>query len=83
MPSSKACAPSERGEFLKAEGNELHQKGNFQAAYQKYTQAIKEDPKNAIYYANRAASSLALKQYVLACIFSALSLVHAGPMLTM
>ena len=53
---------SQRGEFLKSEGNTLYQKGHYQAAYRKYTEAIKEDSINAIYYANRAACSLGLKE---------------------
>ncbi|KAF9524086.1 hypothetical protein CPB83DRAFT_839228 [Crepidotus variabilis] len=51
-----------RGEALKNEGNNLHQQGKYRAAYIKYSEAIKEEPKNAVYYANRAASSLALKE---------------------
>lgn len=53
---------NQKAEHLKAQGNELHQKGQYQAAYRKYTAAINEDGGNAVYYANRAASSLALKQ---------------------
>jgi tetratricopeptide (TPR) repeat protein len=56
--------PHQRAEYLKNEGNTLHKQGKFQAAYRKYSEAIKEDPQNAIYYANRAACSLALKEYV-------------------
>ncbi len=56
--------PHQRAVYLKNEGNTLHQQGKFQAAYRKYSEAIKEDPQNAIYYANRAACSLALKEYV-------------------
>jgi len=58
----KAKETIQNAERLKAQGNELHQKGQYQAAYRKYTAAINEDPENAIYYANRAASSLASKQ---------------------
>ncbi len=53
---------SQRGEFLKNEGNNLYQTGQYRAAYRKYTEAIKEDSNNAIYYANRAACSLGLKE---------------------
>lgn len=59
MPT-QPCNPN--AELLKSEGNELYQKGQFQAAQRKFTDAIKEDPTNAIYYANRAASGLALKE---------------------
>ncbi|KAF8958005.1 hypothetical protein BDZ97DRAFT_1906614 [Flammula alnicola] len=58
--STKSC--NQNAERFKAQGNEFHQKGQYQAAYRKYTDAIKEDPTNAIYYANRAASSLGLKE---------------------
>ncbi|KAJ7492236.1 hypothetical protein FB451DRAFT_522879 [Mycena latifolia] len=56
-------------ERLKAEGNAHHGQGNYQAAYQKYSEAIKEtplagDPILAILYANRAASCLAMKEYL-------------------
>jgi len=50
-------------ERLKVLGNKLHQNGEYQGAYAKYSEAIQKDSKNAILYANRAASSLALKKY--------------------
>lgn len=59
-PKSKSS--NSNAERLKAQGNEFHQKGQYQAAHRKYTEAIKEDPTNAIYYANRAASSLAMNE---------------------
>ena len=49
-------------ELLKAEGNALHTKGQYKQAYQKYTEAIALNGNNAVLYANRAASSLALKE---------------------
>ena len=49
-------------ERLKAQGNELHQKGRYQDAYMVYSDAIKQDPGNAVLYANRAAASLSLKE---------------------
>jgi len=55
---------NEHAEVLKKEGNDLHLKGQYKAAYRKYSEAIKIDSKNAIYYANRAASSLELKECV-------------------
>ena len=61
-PTARACALNQHAERLKAQGNDFHQKGQFKAAYRKYSEAIKEDPKNAVYYANRAASSLAMKE---------------------
>lgn len=49
-------------ERLKVLGNKLHQSGEYQGAYAKYSEAIQKDPKHAVLYANRAASSLALKK---------------------
>ncbi|KAJ7922818.1 hypothetical protein B0H13DRAFT_2655447 [Mycena leptocephala] len=54
-------------ESLKARANALHQQGSYQAAYEKYSEAIQENPNNkilAILYANRAASCLALHEYL-------------------
>ncbi|KAG6841567.1 hypothetical protein C0991_009602 [Blastosporella zonata] len=51
-------------ELLKTEGNALHVSGHFQEAYAKYSEAIKQDPKNPILWANRAASSLSMKKYL-------------------
>ncbi|KAK7063882.1 TPR-region domain-containing protein [Favolaschia claudopus] len=34
------------------------------AAYEKYSEAIKEDSKNAVLYANRAATSLSMKEFL-------------------
>ena len=55
---------NENAERLKAQGNALHVKGLYRAAYKKYSEAIKVDPMNAVYWANRAASGLAMKEYV-------------------
>lgn len=61
-----ASPPADHGvtnsELLKAEGNALHSEGQYKQAYQKYTEAIALDEDNAVLYANRAASSLALKE---------------------
>ena len=64
-------------EQLKAEGNALHLKGDHAAARSKYSEAIALDPENAILYANRAASYLALKQWVSPSPPSAVGLMHA------
>lgn len=45
-------------------GNAFHVKGNYEAAYFKYSEAIKEDDENAILYANRSMSSLCMKEYI-------------------
>lgn len=60
MPPKPCNSPN--AERLKTQGNEFYQKGQYQAAHQKYTEAIKEDASNAIYYGNRAASCLAMKE---------------------
>ncbi|KAJ7508704.1 TPR-like protein [Mycena galericulata] len=54
----------DRAQTLKLQGNAFHEKGEYQAAYDKYTEAIKEDPDNAVLYANRSASSLSMKEYL-------------------
>ncbi|KAI0756530.1 TPR-like protein [Daedaleopsis nitida] len=53
-----------QAEQLKAEGNAFHAAGNHAAARSKYTDAIKLDGDNAVLYANRAATYIALKQYL-------------------
>ncbi|OBZ78588.1 Small glutamine-rich tetratricopeptide repeat-containing protein beta [Grifola frondosa] len=62
-----SSTPSERkaqAEQLKAEGNRLHLRGDHTAAYEKYSKAIEVDGQNAVLYANRAAASLAMKDYL-------------------
>jgi Flp pilus assembly protein TadD len=54
---------NENAERLKTQGNALHVQGQYRAAYKKYSEAIKEDPTNAVLWANRAASGLAMKEY--------------------
>ncbi|KAJ7070653.1 hypothetical protein C8F01DRAFT_1107221 [Mycena amicta] len=49
---------------LKEAGNAFHQRGEYAQAYNKYTEAIAQDPNNAILYANRAASCLKMKNYL-------------------
>jgi hypothetical protein len=50
---------------LKAEGDAFFSQKLYTEAYTKYSDAIKIDNNNAILYANRAASSLLMDQYVL------------------
>ncbi|RDB28593.1 Serine/threonine-protein phosphatase 5 [Hypsizygus marmoreus] len=61
--STSTCSNA-NSERLKTLGNALHIKGQYKQAYQKYSEAIKADPKNAILWANRAASALAMKEYL-------------------
>ena len=49
---------------LKAEGNALFIKNKFKEAFDKYTEAVKYDDKNAILYSNRTACCLGLNRYV-------------------
>ena len=51
-----------RAEQLKADGNDLYVRGDHLAARSKYTQAIMLDGDNAVLYANRAATYIALQQ---------------------
>ncbi|RXW19116.1 hypothetical protein EST38_g6722 [Candolleomyces aberdarensis] len=51
-------------ERLKAEGNDLYSRGQYDAAKQKFTEAIEKRPDNAILYANRAAVYLAKYEYL-------------------
>ena len=53
---------SSLSEQLKAEGNTLYCERNFRGAYEKYTQALLHEDKNAILYSNRAACSLGLSK---------------------
>lgn len=62
MASSYPC--NKKAEQFKAEGNNFHKSGQYQAAYDKYSEAIKEDPKNAILWANRAVRAIAMKKYM-------------------
>ncbi|KAH0591282.1 hypothetical protein H2248_001372 [Termitomyces sp. 'cryptogamus'] len=55
---------SKIADILKAEGNALYHAGKYNEAYGKYSQAIKQDPYNAVLWANRAASAVAMKKYL-------------------
>ena len=52
---------------LKSDGNKLYTKKDFAGAYDKYTEAIAAGGENAILYANRAACSIGLKEWVYLC----------------
>ncbi|TCD68815.1 hypothetical protein EIP91_009682 [Steccherinum ochraceum] len=57
-------APESLAVKLKNEGNALFAKKDYQAAHHKYSLAIKEDEKNAVLYANRAACSQNLRKFL-------------------
>jgi len=52
-----------RAEALKMEGNGAHQAKEYEKAIKLYSQAIELDPANPIYYNNRAAAKIELKDY--------------------
>lgn len=58
----KAGAPTEESDKLKSEGNAFMGKKDYAAAIEKYTEALKIAPGNAIYLSNRAAAYSALGQ---------------------
>lgn len=51
---------------LKGEGNALLKQHKYAEAAEKYTEAIKLDPKNAVFYSNRAQVHISLEEYGLA-----------------
>lgn len=51
-----APAAREQAERLKNEGNELMKADRHREALAKYTRAIELDPRNAVYFCNRAAA---------------------------
>ncbi|XP_038621722.1 small glutamine-rich tetratricopeptide repeat-containing protein beta [Tachyglossus aculeatus] len=53
----------EKADQLKDEGNNHMKEENYGAAVDCYTQAIELDPKNAVYYCNRAAAQSKLNRY--------------------
>ena len=62
MTAEPLADPKLLAEYLKTEGNTFHTSGRYKEAYQKYSDAIAHDGENDVLYANRAASSLALKE---------------------
>jgi len=50
----------------KEKGNEAFKNGNIEEAIKRYAEAIKRDPKNEIYYSNRAAAYTKVGEYKLA-----------------
>ena len=67
MDDKEAAVPigateTAKAERLKALGNEAAGRGEHAEAHRLYSEAIKINPNNAIYYANRAAMLLAMKR---------------------
>ena len=56
---------SSQADLLKAEGNALFVKGDLEAAFAKYTEALGYDDRSAVLYSNRAACCLGLDR----CVF--------------
>jgi len=55
--------PLTEAERAKAKGNDEFQKKNFEAALTHYNKAIELDPKELIFYSNKAAALIELKKY--------------------
>ncbi|KAM9331466.1 small glutamine-rich tetratricopeptide repeat-containing protein beta [Gastrophryne carolinensis] len=53
---SSSSADIEKAEKLKDEGNNFMKDQNYESAVECYSQAVELDPKNAVYYCNRAAA---------------------------
>ncbi len=68
MPPEKANTAKKRNpvgaEKLKAQGNTLFAQRKWAGAHAKYSEAIEQDGTNAVYWANRAACNLEMKEYV-------------------
>ena len=52
-----------QADYLKNEGNKLFQSKRYKKSIGKYTSAIRLDPNNAVYHANRSAAYLELKKF--------------------
>ncbi|KAJ3516122.1 hypothetical protein NMY22_g14283 [Coprinellus aureogranulatus] len=60
----RGTAPPAAAERLKQVGNQLYQQKKYNEALDKYTDALEQDKRNAIIYANRAAVHLARKEHI-------------------
>eukprot|EP00020_Sapocribrum_chincoteaguense_P001986 CAMPEP_0170744690 /NCGR_PEP_ID=MMETSP0437-20130122/7910_1 /TAXON_ID=0 /ORGANISM="Sexangularia sp." /LENGTH=376 /DNA_ID=CAMNT_0011083391 /DNA_START=141 /DNA_END=1271 /DNA_ORIENTATION=+ len=56
-------AAKEQAEKKKVEGNNFMREGKHSAAAASYAEAIRLDPKNAVYFANRAAALMGMGEY--------------------
>ena len=59
----KAYLNPEEGLKAKTRGNEFFKQGNWPKAVHEYSEAIKRDPENAVYYGNRAAAYTKLMEF--------------------
>ncbi|KAJ0410880.1 hypothetical protein ATCC90586_007916 [Pythium insidiosum] len=59
-----AYVDPEKALIAKNEGNDSFKAGDFPKAVERYTEAIKREPTNAVYYANRAAAYTKLTSFV-------------------
>jgi stress-induced-phosphoprotein 1 len=66
LAAEKAYLSPELAEKARAEGNELFKAGNYPAAIEKYTDAMKRDPTSALPYSNRAGCYQKLMEWQLA-----------------
>ncbi|KAG6820655.1 hypothetical protein H0H93_013506 [Arthromyces matolae] len=63
-PPMASTSSNKNSTLLKDEGNAFFKNKQYPDAYTKYSEAIKQDPKNAVLWANRAACSLSMKKYL-------------------
>ncbi|CAF4840429.1 unnamed protein product [Pieris macdunnoughi] len=61
--TSNPVADLAEAEKLKNEGNELMKTENFREAMEKYSKAIEIDPRNSVYFCNRAAAHFKLGEH--------------------
>lgn len=61
--SAASAADATRAEQLKNEGNELMKAGRFREALERYTRALELDPRNAVFFCNRAAAHFKLGEH--------------------